>query len=276
MDNCRTTGISAPRARCLGASRFILVLRGRRTPAEFLHVLLASQTTTLVTRADEVVTGAFRVLGLDSLPYGKPVDWQRDPMTGRPRNCVHWSRVPYLDHERVGDHKVIWELNRHQRFITLGQAWLLTGNDQYADDSRRHCFAIGSTRIPPKRGINWCSSLELAFRVQSWIHGLRLFDGADALTVDLRRDMVASAMLQVDHIERNLSTWFSPNTHLTGEALAMLAAGCAWPQLLPRATRWREKGWQILCNELTRQVRPDGVYFEQSAWYRRPTRSTST
>ena len=118
----------------------------------------------------------------------------------------------------------------------------------------------------PKVGINWCSALELAFRVQSWIHGLRLFADAPELPHRLRSRLVESAALQIDHVDRNLSTWFSPNTHLTGEALAMLATGCAWPAL-PRAAYWREKGWRILCDEVTRQFRPDGVYFEQSAWY---------
>ena len=178
---------------------------------------------------------------------------------------VHWSRVPYLDADRVGDHKVTWELNRHQWLITLGQAWVLTGDASYAATADR-LLNEWLRANPPKLGINWCSALELAFRVQSWIHGLRLLHDAPLLTADTRRAVVASAALQIDHVARNLSTWFSPNTHLTGEALAMLSAGCAWPGL-PDAERWRVTGWRILCAELARQVRPDGVYFEQSAWY---------
>ncbi|MBC7672488.1 MAG: alginate lyase family protein, partial [Polaromonas sp.] len=30
---------------------------------------------------------------------------------------------------------------------------------------------------------------------------------------------------------------------------------------------WREQGWQILREQAVVQIRPDGVYFEQSAWY---------
>jgi len=219
----------------------------------------------LIARADRVIDGTFDVLGLTGLSYGSPVNWQRDPLSGRSAAMVHWSRVPYLDHERVGDHKVTWEVNRHQWFITLGQAWQLTGESQYADTAARLLRAWLDAN-PPKRGINWCSALELAFRVQSWIHGLRLFGDASVLSHDLRRDLVASAALQIDHVVRNLSTWFSPNTHLTGEALAMLSAGAAWPEL-PQAAAWRAQGWDILCAEATKQIRPDGVYFEQSAWY---------
>lgn len=219
----------------------------------------------LLERADRVVNGTFDVLGVRGLSFGSPVNWQRDPLSGHEAIGVHWSRVPYLDHERVGDHKVTWELNRHQWFIALGQAWRLTGDAPYAATAVR-LLREWLRANPPKRGINWVSALELSFRVQSWIHGLRLFDGAAELDTMLRTDLVTSAALQVDHIARNLSTWFSPNTHLTGEALALLSTGCAWPEL-PHAPQWRNEGWRILCDQLERQVRSDGVYFEQSTWY---------
>ncbi|HEX8336794.1 MAG TPA: alginate lyase family protein, partial [Pyrinomonadaceae bacterium] len=40
---------------------------------------------------------------------------------------------------------------------------------------------------------------------------------------------------------------------------------------LRRAARWREAGRGILLEQLTRQVRPDGVYFEQASYYQRYT-----
>ncbi len=227
--------------------------------------LSISARDALLARADRVVGGTFDVLGLQGLSYGFPVNWQLDPISRKSAALVHWSRVPYLDHDRVGDHKVTWEVNRHQWFIMLGQAWQLTGDVRYAETAAR-LLREWLEANPPKLGINWCSALEVAFRVQSWIHGLRLFGGADALPETLRRDLVASAALQIDHVVRNLSTWFSPNTHLTGEALAMLSAGTAWPGL-PKASGWREQGWKILVEQADRQIRADGVYFEQSAWY---------
>ena len=227
--------------------------------------LTADEKTQLLARADRIVRGMFDVLGFEGLSYGSPVDWQHDPVSRRSATRVHHSRVPYLDSERVGDHKITWEVNRHQWFVTLGQAWILTGDDRYAATAER-LLRDWLHANPPKDGINWCSSLELAFRATSWIHGLRLFAAAPAFTDACRELLVASASLHALHIERNLSTWFSPNTHLTGEALALLAIGTAWPAL-PQATRWRDLGWSILVEQLPKQVRTDGVYFEQSAWY---------
>ncbi len=39
-----------------------------------------------------------------------------------------------------------------------------------------------------------------------------------------------------------------------------------YPQM-PGAARWKESGWKIALHEAERQVRPDGVYFEQSLHY---------
>ena len=227
--------------------------------------LPAADRVAILDRAQLVCDGSFTLLGFSSQSYGSPVNWQRDPLTQREAPLIHWSRVPYLDAERVGDHKITWEVNRHQWLITLGQAWLLTGDAFYPETAAK-LLREWLAANPPKLGINWCSALELSFRVQSWIHAFRLFHGAPQLDSKLQRDLVASAALQTLHIGQYLSTWFSPNTHLTGEALALLSVGCAWPDL-PHATRWREKGWKILCDELPKQVRADGVYFEQSAWY---------
>jgi Heparinase II/III-like protein/Heparinase II/III N-terminus len=233
--------------------------------AAILAALTASEQRALIARAERVVANRFDVLGLEGLSYGDPVAWQYDPLSGCSAPLVHWSRVPYLDDAIVGDHKVTWEVNRHQWFIVLGQAWQLTADDRYAATAAR-LLREWLAANPPKLGINWCSALELAFRVQSWIHGLRLFATSTVFPDSLRRELIGAAALHVDHISRNLSTWFSPNTHLTGEALAMLSAGCAWPQL-ERAEQWRVEGWRILCAELEKQLRADGVYFEQSAWY---------
>ncbi len=219
----------------------------------------------IIARADRIVGGTFDVLGLKGQSYGSPVNWQRDPLSGRTAPLVHFTRVPYLDYDAVGDHKLTWEVNRHQWFGQLAQAWLLTNDERYGTTAAR-LLDEWLTANPPKVGINWCSALELAFRMQSWIHGLRLFGAAAAITPALRTRLVASAEVHALHVERNLSTWFSPNTHITGEALALLSVGIAWPGLR-HAARWRATGWRILCETLPGQIRPDGVYFEHAAWY---------
>lgn len=224
-----------------------------------------AEADAIVHRAERLLDGKYDLLGYESLDFGAPPDWQLDPVSGKRAELVHWSLVPYLDHGAVGDHKVTWELNRHQWIMTLAQAWCLTGRAEFAGQAAT-MLDNWLLHNPPKKGINWASSLELAFRIMAWSRVLHLLHGSDRPGPELRQRLAASIDLQGRHVERYLSTWFSPNTHLTGEALALLHVGVALPGL-PRAAHWREKGWRILEREVERQLRPDGVYFEQTSWY---------
>jgi hypothetical protein len=211
------------------------------------------------------VASRFHLLGFRALDFGTPPDWHSDPTRQRRASRSHWSRVPYLDESLVGDHKIIWELNRHQWLVTLAQAWQLTGDPKYPETIARtldHWLANN----PPRQGINWASSLELAFRAIAWTWSLHLAGTALPGKELLLPRVAASLELHGLQIERFLSTWFSPNTHLTGEALGLLYLGTAWPAW-PRSARWRETGWRILLDQLPVHVRTDGTYFEQTTWY---------
>ena len=242
------------------AGRSIGVLAQQRFP---------EASTRVIARADRAVSDRFDIFGREGLSYGDPIDWHLDPLRGRRAPLVHWSRVPYLDVDRVGDHKLIWELNRHQHLVTLGQAFCLTGDERYARTVVRHLTEWMDAN-PPKLGINWSSSLELAFRAISWTWALHLIGSSSALSRPFRNRVLKFLHIHARHISAHLSTYFSPNTHLTGEALGLLYIGTCFDEFRDGG-RWRELGWSILERELPRQVHPDGTYFEQTTWYQRYT-----
>jgi hypothetical protein len=72
------------------------------------------------------------------------------------------------------------------------------------------------------------------------------------------------------HVERYLSHYYSPNTHLTGEALGLVYAGVVLADCAD-AARWRDVGRRLLVSEIARQVRADGTHFEQATCYQRYT-----
>ncbi len=223
----------------------------------------------IVARADAFAAGRFDLLGYEALDFGNPIDWHRDPIAKRTAPKAHWSRVAYLDPSVVGDHKVIWELNRHQYFLTLGRAYWLTGDESYAKVIADHLTSWLDAN-PPKTGMNWASSLEVSFRAISWLWALHFLRDSSSLTPRLFRRIVGVLDLHARQIADNLSTYFSPNTHLTGEALGLVAIGTALPQC-QNAEEWRKIGYGILEVEFFKQVRPDGTYVEQSLYYHRYT-----
>ncbi len=221
----------------------------------------------IVQQADRICEGKFDLLGFKDLNFGDPIDWHFEPISGKRIPLEHWSKLDYLDAEVAGDKKITWELNRHQYFMKLGQAYVLTGDERYARTFIDH-IESWMTANPPKLGINWASSLEVAFRSISWLWALYFFKGA--VPAETLKRATKFLYLNARHLESYLSTYFSPNTHLTGEALGLFYLGTLLPEF-DEAERWQQLGSEILIEQIPVHVKPDGVYFEQSSYYHRYT-----
>jgi len=219
--------------------------------------------------ADEIVAGRFALLGHPPFQLDDPVTWTRDYLRKVTAPDAHWSTIDYLDPAVAGDHKLVWELNRHQFLVTLGLGYAHTGREVYAERAAQ-LLAAWLDANPPKRGVNWASSLEVAYRAIAWLWAMRLMAGSPAFTNALVARWLKALEVSARHLDRYLSTWFSPNTHLTGEALGLLYLGTQLPELAA-ASGWRDRGWAILLGQLPRHVRPDGSYFEQATYYHRYT-----
>src|SRR5262245_21661376 len=212
------------------------------------------------TRGDRPLGGHYDLLGYRGLTFP---DWHSDPVHRRRAPRVCWAEVPYLD-PAIGDHKIIWELNRHQYWLQLGRGYQLTGDSRYAEaiGNQLQSWLAGN---PPLVGINWASMLEIGLRAISWTAAIHLVPFGHRLA-----DALAAIERQLTHVERHLSYYFSPNTHLTGEALALYVVGQAFPELRG-SERWVSTGRRILLHEIERQVLPDGGHAERSTHYQRYT-----
>ena len=212
----------------------------------------------LIAIADSILAHRFPLLGL-TIDTGPTIDWRRDYLHGISSGAEYFRRVPYLDFARVGDHKVVWELNRHQHLVLLAQAFHSTGRREYLDEA----FAQLSSWLdanPFLRGINWASALEVAFRALSWAWLWTL--AGPQMPPELARRFIDELYRHGRFLELNLSVYFSPNTHLLGEAVALYALGVMFsePEWKAAGARWTE-------DAMARQVREDGSHFEQSAYY---------
>ncbi|MBV9483075.1 MAG: alginate lyase family protein [Acidobacteria bacterium] len=230
-----------------------------------LQKALPEQVDRIVAEAEEISRHEFRLLGYDKLNYGSEIDWHLDIVHGKRVPLKPWFKIKFLDFHRAGDHKVIWELNRHQHLVTLAKAWRLTGETRFLEELTTQWYAWHKAN-PYPLGINWASSLEVAFRSLSWLWVRSLVAGAREARSEFGQDLVRALALNGRHIHKYLSTYFSPNTHLLGEAVALFFIGTLCPEL-PASEQWQSSGWKILLAEAKRQVRSDGVYFEQALYY---------
>ena len=252
---------------------FLPSLKQRRGVVEMMDRRFPGERDAIIKTAKDALAGKFSLLGHSDLNFGDPtdstIDWSLDPVSGKRAPLSHWSKLDPLDPLSGGDPKVVWELNRHAHFVALGQAYWLTNDNRFAKGVVDQVTSWINAN-PVGIGVNWASSLEVAFRSIAWLWALSLIIDSGEVTPDFFARALKSLIAHGRHIERYLSYYFSPNTHLTGEALGLFYLGLALPEL-NRAKEWRELGLQILLDQALKQARPDGVHFEQSSYYHRYT-----
>jgi len=229
---------------------------------------LNRQVHELEDEAQRIMQGRVHIFGADCHFDGQ-FPWKEDFTHGVRAQEGFWNDVQDLDSGSVGDAKVIWELNRLQFLLPVAKAFFLTGDSSCYDWLKKTIKGWDEAN-PYPMGINWASSLELAFRVTvlDWL--IRFLGSALQEDEEFRHLLLRLLAIHGRHINRYLSTYFSPNTHLSGEALGLYLLGTRYPSL-PGAGKWRETGRKILLDCLDAHVLPDGGYYERSLWYHRYT-----
>lgn len=251
-------------------SKFLSFCHSDDISNEFKRAFPERQSAILST-SDNICKHHFDVLGYQRLFWdrNKRVNWHFDPVNNKVSPLLWWEDIDVSNVQENGDPKVICELNRHQHFIFLAMAYLLSKKSEY---KMEFAFQLESWYQcnPPKRGINWTSSLELSLRAIAWIWAYHLFDAARSFPKELLPTFVTFLWLQAEHIEHNMSTYFSPNTHITGEALGLVYIGI-FLSGCNRSEKWVELGSNVLIEQLPKHVLCDGGYMERSLWYHRYT-----
>jgi hypothetical protein len=232
---------------------------------EEIRALLPEEAERIVMRARRICRHEFDLLGYSAVDYGNEIDWSRDAVHDRKAPGIAWHRINLFNFAQIGDPKITWELNRHQHLVVLAKAWRLTQDDYFVCEALNQ-WQSWVEQNPYPIGVNWASSLELAFRSMSWLWMRALLREHPQFTPDTERRMLKLLAIHGAHIRRYLSTYSSPNTHLLGEAVGLMFIGLLCPQI-ESSGEWSELGWNIVQQQMQNQVRPDGMHFEQSTYY---------
>lgn len=221
-------------------------------------------TKQAIAEADKILAGKLYLLG-QKVKLDKHHDWHRDPITGIQWPKVFYAKVTADKSTQNCDIKYIWEINRHQFLIILGKAFLLTGEEKYAERII-DIICDWIDQNPYNCGVNWTSSLELAVRSISWLWALFFCKGSTSLTDEKLNKAACSLYQQAGYIEKHLSIYSSPYNHLIGEVAALHMLG----SMLPTSTqtkKWKNTAWNILVKEVENQFHPDGFTVEQASFY---------
>ncbi len=226
--------------------------------------LPSAERDRVLARADDAVARRVDLLGSGPVELGRPIDWLTDFKTGIAWPTGYAPRLDYADLGRPSDVKVPWELSRVQWLLPAGQAFLLTGDERYAA-AVRDVLDEWIAANPYAWTVNWSVAMESALRILSWSWLLGALGGSESWSdAGFRARFLRTLWLHGDYVERHLERSDVNGNHFTADAAGLVFAG-----LLFEHAGWADEGWNLLVEELPRQVHPDGVDAEASAAYHR-------
>ncbi len=223
---------------------------------------LPAQAAEVVRAADAVLDGTFAFFGQEPARFPDRIDWNLDPRTGK-----RWPDRPAarINHRTYGDPKWIWELNRLQHLPWLAQAWLFTGENEYAEAALDQLDGW-LDQNPTGRGIAWRGGFEAGLRAISVAIAAQGLRHAPAMTAERYRRIVTMLAESAEMCWRERSRFSSANNHLLGELAGAATVAILHPEL-PGARRWERSALAALAREADRQILPDGAGAEQSSVY---------
>jgi hypothetical protein len=205
-----------------------------------------------------------------------PIDWQLDFKSG-----YRWSEFTWYKDIKYGqtgaDVKVPWELSRMQHLSQLAWAFhLSTIGEQlflqpevYAGEFRNQVLDFIATN-PPRFGVNWHSTMDVAIRVANWLMTYDLFNilGVDYDT-EFTKIFIRSIYEHGEHISNNLEWKTEPRNNHYLANLAGLLFAAAYLKSTPMVKCWLAFAVQELLNEVSSQFYPEGTNVEASTAYHR-------
>ena len=199
-----------------------------------------------------------------------PVDWYLDPVRRLrfPRGVPYKAWKLYEMRPANADVKYPWELARCQHWVTLGQAFQLSGDERFPREIARELDDFVEAN-PVGIGINWTCTMDVALRAVSWALGLELVQASGHL--DSAFWHRASEAL-FDHgvfIRANLeNTYEVTSNHFLSNVVGLWFLGAVFADL-PQGVEWQAFARASLEQEIDVQVLPDGADFESSVPYHR-------
>lgn len=243
-------------------------LQPESVDADELERLCPGEVAAVVAAAERALAREVDFVGSGPLELGPDIDWFLDHKSGR-RWPPDFSRaIRYANLGEPSDVKIPWEISRFQWVLPLGQAWLLTGDERYAEGAR-DLIDDWIASNPYSWTVNWACAMGPAIRslALTWLFST-LHDSPAFADRGFRFRLLKSLYLHGDFIERHFERSDVNGNHFVAEAAGLVFVGLFFGRgRAPR--RWVACGLKDLSDEVVRQVGSDGVDFEGSVPYHR-------
>ena len=225
---------------------------------------------------------ATRIHALISRAY-QAIDWQLDFKSGFRWSEATWFREIRYGAARGADVKVPWELGRCQHLPQLALAAVLASEDGDAErvDRLRQEFRDQVLDVvsanPPRFGVQWVSTMDVAIRVANWLLAWDLLRSTGVAFDQAFSDVFARSVAEHgQHIATNLE--WSANlrgNHYLADIVGLLYVAAYLPSSA-QADAWLLFSARELLSEVRFQFLDDGANFEGSTCYHRLSAEMAT
>ncbi|WNK01357.1 alginate lyase family protein [Thalassospiraceae bacterium LMO-JJ14] len=241
---------------------------GLSEPAAIKSKLSEESKKRIMARADAALSRTVDFLGSGPHTLTTPIDWTCDFKSNTRWAMRASHRLPVNDLDKPSDIKVVWELSRLQWLLPVGQAYILSDDEKFADFARVIIEEWVASN-PVCAGPNWICAMDVALRAISMVWLAQACKNSTAWRqADFQERLIKSLILHGKFIEGNLEYADVNGNHLIADLAGWAVIGIA---LGGRgiARKWVEKSWKLLSAEFPRQVPDDGVCREGSLPYHR-------
>ncbi|XBK19314.1 heparinase II/III family protein [Pedobacter lusitanus] len=177
--------------------------------------------------------------------YGKTIDWQKAP---------------------VPDALIRTFLHRTNWWQQMGLAYWSTGDEKYASEwvfqLRDWIKSNQMGAYKDDKEYAW-KAFVVSFRLNNWSGYFNMFINSPNFTPEFLMEFLNSYHQQAEYVKSNYT---DIGNHRLFEALHLLCAGSSFPEL-KGSQSWRKSGIEVLNQEITKQVYPDGMQYELSTSY---------
>jgi len=209
-------------------------------------------------------------------PYER-IDWHCDFDSGYKWSSKKWYKD--IQPKSCADIKVPWELSRCQHLPQMAVMYGITrrGTEVYNKLSPEVLLREFRNQVldfisanPPRFGVNWVCTMEVAIRVSNWLLACDIFqNNGGELDSRFMQEFSESILQHGLHIVNNLE--YSKNltsNHYLSNIAGLLFVAAHLPEH-EESSRWHDFAVQELIKEMEKQVYDDGTDFEASTCYHR-------
>ena len=198
-----------------------------------------------------------------------PIDWAVDPIA-RLRFPTGFRYRDWHPQMRPGlaDIKWPWEIGRCQHWVTLGQAFRLTGDERYAAEIvRQHADFMEIN--PVGVGVQYVCTMDIAIRAFNWALAFELIRASASFDSHAMAHAYRSLFEVGTFIERNHENKYEvTSNHFLSNVVGLYGLGVVFADL-PVGQRWLRQGREWLEQEMKVQILEDGADYESSVPYHR-------